>query len=1311
MKQNEIIQDLQEGFWDNVAHPVAYAGGVMTPGKTGAANVGRQQGTNEIDRQLEMNEPDWHKYQAALIAGGTTNAEMPDQITDWARRQFSQDNINPLMTIPDYADKFGVFNDNNVREYLRLAVAKYLTRTRGGVAAATTPPTANVASTTTTTTTPPAGAGAFAQMAGRLQTQPGASSTGGTSQQTPTGKQHTASANNPNQPTPTPTAPGPTPPGPTPPGPTPPGPTAPGPTAPGPTPPGPTPPGPTPPGRQQSSRSGPRHTRASGSAAMRPLPYSKASQLARGGAANTNPTPTDELGRTEPIMDPVSNPLTPGPAPAPPTANVAPTPPTANVAPTTTTTTTPPAPGPGKNPLFKDPAVFKAEWDKYVASNGGEKYRLISDPEMLILLKSMWKRTGGTKAETKLPINFKKKLTESVLMEDPTYKAFSRVGRMIAEQKMTDPEILKMFGQVEAGASAAGGNRTVIGKGKDAVTDIASAISKAYNGVAKKIEISGPVTGFDVAVDKLTDKLANAAGGQSGTVMTAIKKYRAFAKAHPIMQGAIYAGLIALAGLSGAGLGGAVILGGIKAFDKLLLGNKASSSLWSGFVTGATAYGIGQATAALSGGDVPTNTADVTTNTTNVPTNTTNVPTNTADVTTNTPNVPTDVTTNTTNVPNVTPDVTEYTVKDNETLSSIAKTNNMGVKELMQANPNITNPDVIAAGQTINIPNEPGSSTYQNGVGTNSDTMSKIGSGQYTDSSISQNLAKAPEGPDTNGPEFQPKPNGGPIGSNVNAGNAPLNGPAAQVPDTNSPEFQPKPNGGPIGSNFNAGNAPLGANGTPMQAVPLNEPASAATPGAASNGSYQQAAPLGANGTPMQAVPLNEPASAATPGAASNGSYQQAAPLDAAGNAMKQSSFIDLTNGNSGTMNLPDGSSVPVTVYPAGGMQPRMPPGSEKIIADLNGNKVTAWVYKGTAYVKNFKMESIVFRAKKRFPLSEMVDKPLTIRMWALHEAVGKPRRRSIRLTDKGVASVFENAVLYRKHVHRLLEAGEETSPGRPDLPGEYSPEMPGGSGKDKPGMMSRAWSGIKTLGKQLTTSITAEKLKMNWHVDGKPSDSDALYQFLLKQGVTAAVANDIYNQLGLPLPAGAETVAPAPTAPTDTAVPTDTAAPTPGADTAAPAAPGGGSFGDYKKLRADFEAFQEADGAMAPQVRGVLKDILLTALRTVESQQRKLAQMSRIIRESKELKRKLAQQQMAATARANARPGTADNQRVAAVKAIKDKQARGERISTSKINILNLVAKDGIHETKYKLIRAGQILHEAKKLQKKLTAIKKIKK
>ena len=341
MKQNEIIQ---EGFWDNVRNPLAYAKGAMTPGQTGAANVGRNQGNTEIDRQLEMNEPDWHKYQAALTAGGTTDAEMPNELTDWARRQFSQDGRTPLMTIPDFT---GTFNDQNVKSYLKKAVAKYLTRTRNGVGAA-----------------PAAG------RAGRRRTGPRRTPTPpGPTPPAPTPPAPTPPAPTPPAPTPpAPTPPGPTPPAPTPPGPTPPGPTPPGPTPPGPTPPGPTPPAPTPPaptppaptppgpapgpaGRQQSRRTGPRRTPARGSAVMGQL----ASQLASGGAANTNPTPTtvaaqtrigkqtvaakaaqaqmaanpaapkttaatlaptaelvnktapDELGRIEPTMDPLSN--------------------------------------------------------------------------------------------------------------------------------------------------------------------------------------------------------------------------------------------------------------------------------------------------------------------------------------------------------------------------------------------------------------------------------------------------------------------------------------------------------------------------------------------------------------------------------------------------------------------------------------------------------------------------------------------------------------------------------------------------------------------------------------------------------------------------------------------------------------------------------------------------------------------------------------------------------------------------------------------------------------------------------------------
>jgi outer membrane biosynthesis protein TonB len=49
--------------------------------------------------------------------------------------------------------------------------------------------------------------------------------------------------------------------------------------------------------------------------------------------------------------------------------------------------------------MFKDPAAFKAEWDKFVASK--PNYNLITDPALLAVLKNMWMRSGGVKAESK----------------------------------------------------------------------------------------------------------------------------------------------------------------------------------------------------------------------------------------------------------------------------------------------------------------------------------------------------------------------------------------------------------------------------------------------------------------------------------------------------------------------------------------------------------------------------------------------------------------------------------------------------------------------------------------------------------------------------------------------------------------------------------------------------------------------------------------------------------------------------------------------------------------------------------------------
>ena len=107
---------------------------------------------------------------------------------------------------------------------------------------------------------------------------------------------------------------------------------------------------------------------------------------------------------------------------------------------------------------------------------------------------------------------------------------------------------------------------------------------------------------IDAKYDQAAAKLKQATGGDQG-VMKYIEKYRTFAKEHPIAQGLIYSALIAAAGISGVGIGGAAALGLLKMTDKLLQGEKFSTSLGKGLATGATAFAAGQVGKLIHGGD------------------------------------------------------------------------------------------------------------------------------------------------------------------------------------------------------------------------------------------------------------------------------------------------------------------------------------------------------------------------------------------------------------------------------------------------------------------------------------------------------------------------------------------------------------------------------------------------------------------------------------------------------------------------------------------------------------------------------------
>jgi hypothetical protein len=182
------------------------------------------------------------------------------------------------------------------------------------------------------------------------------------------------------------------------------------------------------------------------------------------------------------------------------------------------------------------------------------------------------------------------------LTEAKSYRLWENAGRALKEASLTPDQIQKLFQQIEQGATDAGSNRTMLGKGKDAAAEV----GKAWEDLKTKVANSGPIQNVDAQYDKAAEKLKQATGGDAG-VMKYVEKYRAFAKAHPVAQSLIYAALIAAAGISGVGAGGAAALGLLKMTDKLLQGEKFSSAAYSGAKTGALAYGAGQVGKALQG--------------------------------------------------------------------------------------------------------------------------------------------------------------------------------------------------------------------------------------------------------------------------------------------------------------------------------------------------------------------------------------------------------------------------------------------------------------------------------------------------------------------------------------------------------------------------------------------------------------------------------------------------------------------------------------------------------------------------------------
>ena len=154
----------------------------------------------------------------------------------------------------------------------------------------------------------------------------------------------------------------------------------------------------------------------------------------------------------------------------------------------------------------------------------------------------------------------------------------SDVERYIVEAQLTPDQISQLFTNVEQGSTAAGGNRTMLGKGKDA----ASFINKKIDELGAQLKKAGPVQNADAKFKELKAKI----GAKDSKVVKAIQSVSDWAIANPGKASIAVGVLTAAASMAGGPLGGAI--GGFlaRATKDLLQGADLSTAVGKAAKTG-----------------------------------------------------------------------------------------------------------------------------------------------------------------------------------------------------------------------------------------------------------------------------------------------------------------------------------------------------------------------------------------------------------------------------------------------------------------------------------------------------------------------------------------------------------------------------------------------------------------------------------------------------------------------------------------------------------------------------------------------------
>jgi LysM repeat protein len=697
--------------------------------------------------------------------------------------------------------------------------------------------------------------------------------------------------------------------------------------------------------------------------------------------------------------------------------------------------------------------------------------------------------------------NKKRQLNEDLLLEYTVFQQSRQFGQLLVEYNLTKAQVQQLFKDVEQGATAAGNNRTGLGKAKDVTTKAIGSVQNMLASARKWVKERPTYQAVDTEYNRAMSALGKAGGenGEANAITKAIYKYRDAAKNYPRAAGLAKWAIITAAGLATGGVGGAGVAAGLAAIDSALkdkeivdiVGDAASAALVSGAVQGASELG-GMAKDAYYG--IPSGSEIAANNAALGNWNDTDVPGGAAS-NINGLDLPPDAAADAGSAAagEATPEIVGPGVEalsPEELANAAAQAKAYGfdgdvtLDQLNQAIMQTAEPGTVPADYS-QLGASGGTTDY---TVVDGDTLSKI---------AAKNGVSVKELADANGIDYKDV-------DNIKAGQT------LKIPgETGSSVYDQGVGAGGRGSgmssadanNFRADNLARMQNQADVEYYQnkpddfginprSNDAVGSGMPGSAAGQiDYSKPGPMSTDsmgGKLEYGVPVNDKGSFIPPNP--NLPAEELAKQQAAYDTWK----ADFTKRWPSATQLPDGS-----------MRAGNPIGMTP------------------------KFESIKLKV---LPNDLLIDSKFTVLSWALNESTNREMGRSLQLTKLGVRTVFENIGRYRRAYLKEYTGAPTAAYGHPTAAGAPADAT---AGQSKQGWFGKTLDtigrGVDKVGKwasnaghNVITKVTADKLNNMWTRAGDPYDSNQLYKLLTTEwGVPQEVVDSVFSKMGIPYTTG----------------------------------------------------------------------------------------------------------------------------------------------------------------------------------------------